>query len=229
MNLDGRISRVVDHRRNREIVWVDSQRCRRLTDDGLRLAGNNNQRTAQYAKVHARYCRWRSDSKTGTIPMSSNTGLSCCDVGSSVFRMKSVRITQRNWLPSAPASSLTISSTDFSFVTEVVRSFKWSEGSRSFTLCRSTAPIPSNSRRIDLRAASICWKFAASEYRQWESSTSNHSKFNAGIRLSASPRTLSTAGGTSRPVPCRKTTILERYSGSSRMSSVCCSGEVSHG
>ena len=57
MNLDGRISRVVDHRRNREIVWVDSQRCRGLTDDGFRLARNNNQRTAQYAKVHAGYCK----------------------------------------------------------------------------------------------------------------------------------------------------------------------------
>lgn len=101
----------------------------------------------------------RRDSYTGTMPMSSKTGTSSPDFGNSAFRMKSVRITHRNLPPRAPDSNLTISSTDLSLVTDVVRSFRWSDGFRSFTLRRSIAPMLSNSWRIFLRIVSTFVKF----------------------------------------------------------------------
>src|SRR6266852_3500856 len=83
-------------------------------------------------RIFARSARL-SDSKIGTMPMSSNAQDSVTFLGISALRMKSVRMTQRRSLPCAPDSSLTISSIDFSLVTDVVSSLVWSDGFRSFT------------------------------------------------------------------------------------------------
>ena len=51
-----------------------------------------------------------------------------------------VRMAARNPSPCAVASSRMISTMELSFVTDVVRSFRWSAGERSFTCHRSIAP-----------------------------------------------------------------------------------------